>query len=192
MKKLDTKTHILTIAQDLIQRVGVNAMSYRDISEAIGIRKAGVHYHFPTKEELLLALLERYSGYVLGMLEQIITSPEAPETKMRRYCALFETTLSSGAQDKACLGGMMGAEVESLNPALSEQLAAFYRANESGIAKILIEGQQAKDFEFAGDSSSMACLIFSMLQGGMLLSRVKNDTSVYRSIIDQLIVMVKA
>ncbi|MGR3273912.1 TetR/AcrR family transcriptional regulator [Acaryochloris marina NIES-2412] len=191
MNKIDTRTQILEVAQDLIQCVGVNAMSYRDISEAIGIRKAGVHYHFPTKDELLSTLLERYSTYVLRMLDQIIAAPEAPETKLRRYCALFETTLSSGDQDKACLGGMMGAEIKSLNPALTEQLVSFYRVNESGIAAILIEGQQTGAFRFVGDASTMACLTFSMLQGGMLLTRVKSDVNMYRAMIEQLIRLVK-
>ncbi|MCP4403805.1 MAG: TetR/AcrR family transcriptional regulator, partial [bacterium] len=30
----DTRSKILDIAEDLVQRVGVNAMSYRDISDA--------------------------------------------------------------------------------------------------------------------------------------------------------------
>ncbi|WP_257998927.1 TetR/AcrR family transcriptional regulator [Fischerella thermalis] len=49
MNSTDTRTQILDTAQDLIQRVGVNAMSYQDISEAVGIRKASIHYHFPSK-----------------------------------------------------------------------------------------------------------------------------------------------
>jgi len=189
---INTRTRILDVAQDLIQSIGANAMSYRDISEVIGIRNAGVHYHFPTKDELLSTLLERYSTYVSEMLDQIIAAPEAPEIKLRRYCAIFETTLSSGDQDKACLGGMMGAEIKSLNPALAEQLVDFFRVNENGIAAILIEGQQTGDFRFAGDASAMACLTFSMLQGGLLLTRVKSDVNMYRAMIEQLIGLVKA
>ena len=46
---LDTKETLLDHAQDLVQRVGVNAMSYNDLSKAVGIRKASIHYHFPKK-----------------------------------------------------------------------------------------------------------------------------------------------
>lgn len=49
MKEVDTKTQILDVAQDLIQRLGVNGMSYQDISEVVGIRKASIHTHFPKK-----------------------------------------------------------------------------------------------------------------------------------------------
>ncbi|MBW4519101.1 MAG: TetR/AcrR family transcriptional regulator [Scytolyngbya sp. HA4215-MV1] len=191
MNTVDTRTKILDVAQDLIQRVGVNAMSYRDISEAIGIRNAGVHYHFPTKDGLITALLERYSDDVLSLLDQIIASPESAETKLRRYFALFETTLLSGNQDKACLGGMLGAENESLDAALTEKVANFYRANERRLAVILVEGQQSGAFKFAGDAETMAVLVFSTLQGGMLLSRVKGDGTEYRAILERLVRMLK-
>ncbi len=36
----DTRTKILNVADDLVQRVGLNAMSYKHISDAVGIRKA--------------------------------------------------------------------------------------------------------------------------------------------------------
>ncbi len=43
MKTTDTKLKILDTAQELIQKLGVNAMSYADISTAVGIRKASIH-----------------------------------------------------------------------------------------------------------------------------------------------------
>jgi len=52
-----TRTRILDTAQDLVQRIGANAMSYQHISEAVGIRKASIHHHFPKKEDLLEALI---------------------------------------------------------------------------------------------------------------------------------------
>ena len=68
MKQPDTKTAILDAAQDLIQRVGANAMSYQHISEAVGIRKASIHHHFPSKETLLEELIGRYSRQFLGLV----------------------------------------------------------------------------------------------------------------------------
>ena len=50
MESTNTRSQILDIAQNLIQKNGVNAMSYDDISKAISIRKASIHYYFPTKE----------------------------------------------------------------------------------------------------------------------------------------------
>jgi TetR/AcrR family transcriptional regulator, transcriptional repressor for nem operon len=43
MSETDTRTLILDAAQDLIQRLGANAVSYQHLSEAVGIRKASIH-----------------------------------------------------------------------------------------------------------------------------------------------------
>jgi TetR/AcrR family transcriptional repressor of nem operon len=55
----NTRIKILDVADDLVQRVGLNAMSYKHISDAVGIRKASIHHHFPKKENLVDQLLER-------------------------------------------------------------------------------------------------------------------------------------
>jgi TetR/AcrR family transcriptional regulator, transcriptional repressor for nem operon len=68
----DTKTPIMDAAQELIQRVGANAMSYQQISDTVGIRKASIHYYFPAKEDLIQALLERYSKFFLQLVDNIV------------------------------------------------------------------------------------------------------------------------
>ncbi|TKB78499.1 MAG: TetR/AcrR family transcriptional regulator, partial [Nitrospira sp.] len=84
---------------------------------AVGIRKASIHHHFPTKEQLLDELIERYSRYFLSLVDDIIGSHAGPAAKLRRYASLFEATLSEGRQKKACFCGMLSAEVEALGGA---------------------------------------------------------------------------
>ena len=48
----DTAQQILDVAQDLVRCRGYSAFSYADISKQVGIRKASIHYHFSSKEEL--------------------------------------------------------------------------------------------------------------------------------------------
>lgn len=191
MKSTNTQALILDTAQELIQKVGLNAMSYADISRAVGIRKASIHYHFPTKDSLVAALLNRYSSYFLRLVDAILESPESPEIKLRRYCGLFEATLSSGEQDKACLCGMLGAELKSLNSPLVEQVIQFYRDNEDRLVKLLKKGQEAGEFRFPGSAKAMAALIFSLLEGGLLIARANGGVAQFRATIEQLIQVVK-
>jgi TetR/AcrR family transcriptional regulator, transcriptional repressor for nem operon len=191
MDSIDTRTQILDIAQDLIQRVGVNAMSYQDISAAVGIRKASIHYHFPSKDDLVAALLERYNDYFLRLVDGIIAQPDSAEVKLRRYCSLFEATLCSGNGDKACLYGMVGAELATLKHSLVEQVTSFYRDNEARLVKILSQGKESGEFGFIGDLQTMATLIFSLLEGGFLVARARGGATQYRAIVEQLMRLVK-
>ena len=191
MNSTDTRTQILDTAQDLIQRVGVNAMSYQDISEAVGIRKASIHYHFPTKDDLVAALLDRYNDYFLRLVDGIIAQSDSAEVKLRRYCSLFEATLSSGNGDKACLYGMVGAELATLKHPLVERVTLFYRDNEARLDKILSLGKESGEFSFVGDIEAMATLIFSLLEGGFLVARADGGAAQYRAIVEQLMQLVK-
>lgn len=192
MKPADTKTLILDVAQDLIQRRGVNGMSYQDISESVGIRKASVHTHFPKKEDLLTALLDRYSDRFLRIVDGILASSDSPEVKLRRYCGLFEATLSSGNQDKACLCAMLGAELETLNHPSVERVRRFYQVNEERLAHLLSSGRQDGSFRFPGEVQTMAALVFGLLEGGMLVARVQGGASQFHQVIEQLMQLVKA
>ena len=191
MKQSNTKTQILDVAQDLIQRLGVNGMSYKDISDVVGIRKASIHTHFPKKDDLLVALLDRYNDRFLRVVDSIIASDDLPEVKLRRYCGLYETTLSSGEQDKTCLYGMVGAELSSLSHPLVERVCTFYQDNEARLIMILEEGRKTGDFSFSGNAEALAALIFSFLEGGMLVTRAQGGARKFHDVIEQLIALVK-
>ncbi len=49
---MGTKELLLKEAEMLVRTRGFAAFSYADLSERVGIRKASIHHHFPTKEEL--------------------------------------------------------------------------------------------------------------------------------------------
>ncbi len=191
MKPTDTKTLILDTAQELIQRVGINGMSYQDISQVVGIRKASIHTHFPTKDDLVATLLDRYNAYFLGLVDNIVASTNSPKMKLRQYCGLFETTLSNGEQDKACLCGMLGAELATLKSPLVERIRSFYQDNEARLATILTEGRETGVFQFIGDVQATAMLIFSLLEGGILIARAYGGPQQFKAVIEQLMQMVE-
>ena len=57
---LTTSDEILASARNLIMSGGYNGFSYADISEIVGIRKASIHHHFPSKVDLVRELVKRY------------------------------------------------------------------------------------------------------------------------------------
>jgi TetR/AcrR family transcriptional repressor of nem operon len=169
----DTKTAIMDTAQELIQRGGANAMSYQHISDAVGIRKASIHHHFPTKDDLIDAVIDRYAAYILEVMDGIFSSKVSPAAKLRKYAALFEATLSEGDCDKACLFGMLGAELSSLGSPAAARVRRFYRDNEERLARVLEDGRDKGDYHFEGDAKRVAAMFFALLEGGALIARAE-------------------
>lgn len=188
----DTKSKILDVAQDLIQRLGVNAMSYHHISEAVGIRKASIHHHFPTKEDLLIEVLKRYQVGFTKIVDQIVNSDLSPSTKLRRYMELFEATLQEGNHDKACLCGMLGAELTTIGSSSAELVKSFYKENEDKLVEILKQGVEQGAFKIPGNIKSTAKMIFSFLEGGLLIVRAQGNLKQFRGMMNQCLKLLGA
>jgi TetR/AcrR family transcriptional repressor of nem operon len=185
MLATDTKTAIMDAAQELIQRGGVNAMSYQHISDAIGIRKASIHHHFPTKDSLIEAVLQRYAVYFFRLVDEIFESKLDPEVKLRKYAGLFEATLCEGKKDKACLFGMLGAELSTLGSPSAAGVRKFYRENEARLARVLEEGREKGHFRFKGEAKVAAAMIFALLEGGALVARAEGGHKRLHMMVEQ-------
>lgn len=187
MSQSDTRTRILDVAQELVQRLGVNAMSYQHISNAVGIRKASIHHHFPTKEDLITALLNRYNANFLGLVDDIVTAPIDGKTKLLRYVGLFEATLSDSSGEKACLCGMIGAELATLGCPSVELVRWFYQENERRLTQILVQGREESIFRFKGDAGQVAKMTFALLEGGVLIARSRDCNAYFADVRDGLL-----
>lgn len=102
MNAIPVKDKILDYAQFLVQTRGYNAMSYRDLAEGVGIKTSSIHYYFPSKEDLAVALLDRYRQAFKGALAVIDAETTDPKLKFKRFVDLFVETVRAG---KICLGG---------------------------------------------------------------------------------------
>jgi AcrR family transcriptional regulator len=55
----DGRSRILNEAERLFRARGYNTVTMRDIAREVGIRQASLYYHFPSKEQLFVAVTER-------------------------------------------------------------------------------------------------------------------------------------
>ena len=97
----DTRSTLLTEAETLVRGRGYSGFSYADLAEAVGIRKASIHHHFPTKTDLAIALLGAYSGRYADALEGILASSEDGIVRVLAYADLYLGGASS-AGSAAC------------------------------------------------------------------------------------------
>ena len=75
-----TREKLIENATDLVRMQGFAGFSYADLANAVGIRKASIHHHFPAKEDLGVAIVEAYTeGFV-----------EALDDLSRRYATARE------------------------------------------------------------------------------------------------------
>ena len=84
MASPDTKTRALDLARHYLQTLGFNGFSFQTVADALGIKKASLHYYFASKEDLALALLD---GYISEYENWIIKVADLPPLKSSNRCS---------------------------------------------------------------------------------------------------------
>jgi len=164
----ETAERILDVAERLVQTRGFNGMSYADVAEAIGVTKASLHYHCPTKADLGSRLIARYEANFVRALASIDAKQTDPWKKLRDYTRIYEAVL---AKDRMCLCGMLAAELSTLSPEMRTRLNAFFDANEAWLIGVLEGGRIAGSLSFDGPAHAKARMLIGALEGAMLLAR---------------------
>lgn len=172
MQATDTKTKLLDCAQELIQRVGINAMSYNDLSEVVGIRKASIHYYFPKKEDLINELLCNCKEAYGSQYQKIADADEPASSKLRRIAEIYENGVR---QNRICIVGILSAEYESLGPETHENLKKAIDNTVKIYEKIFAQGLELGEFQLKGNSYNAAYAFFNFLLGGQIISRCSKD-----------------
>lgn len=173
---------LLDAAQDLVQMNGFNAFSYGHLSEAVGIKTASIHYHFPSKEDLGEALIRRYRKRFNAVLEQIEAEHDAAPARIEQYAELFLQTLRQGG--KICLCGMLASDYLTLPETMRNEVRAFFVENQAWLTKNLEQGKRRGEFTYRSDAVDVAISFFSMLEGAMLDARMFQDESRLQRAID--------
>jgi TetR/AcrR family transcriptional repressor of nem operon len=161
-------TAILDVAEELAQTRGYNGFSYADIAVQLGVTKASLHYHFPSKAELGRALIERYQTAFGVALDTIDDRAKLPQEKLRQYVRLYESVLSN---ERMCLCGMFAAEYATLPAPMQAGLKSFFDANERWLSTVLEDGRRAGIFLFTEPANERARVLLGALEGAMLVAR---------------------
>jgi len=165
-----TAEQILDAAEKRVRVGGYDAMSFRDLADDVAVKSASVHYHFPAKSDLGVALVERYRAC---FFEELAARTEAttPRQKLVAFVSLYRDALDKGGA--ICLCGMLGAESGGLPEVVARTVRGFFEANIAWVRAALEEGALS---EAANDD---ATLFVATLQGALILSASLDDLGVY-------------
>ncbi len=180
----ETPERILDVAERLVQTRGFNGMSYADIAEALGVTKASLHYHFPSKADLGSRLISRYEEGFVRALSGIDAREADPRKALRSYVRIYEQVLR---QNRMCLCGMLAAEHGTLPREMKARLGAYFDANEAWLVKILERGRSEGSLSFRGPASTKARMLVGALEGAMLLARTYGEVERFTQVATQLL-----
>jgi len=169
----DTRTQILDIAEHLLQVRGFNAFSYQDIANELGIRKASLHYHFPSKADLGEALAERHANRALNALQGV---DQLNLTVWQQLDAFFKPFIElANSCELMCVGGVMASEYSTLPAPMQDRMNEFFAIIHTWLTRVLSQGRASGQLYFGAEPAVKADAIIAMLEGSILIARTRKN-----------------
>ena len=91
---LGVKLRIFQAAVDVLAERGYHDANVDDIVKKSGTSKGGFYFHFPSKERMVIALMEQQSAKLVEKVENSISEYSEPEQRLRSAIETLVRTFS--------------------------------------------------------------------------------------------------
>jgi AcrR family transcriptional regulator len=156
-----TKELILEAARESLREQGYSGTSIRAVAERAGVQLSLVHYHFGSKQGVLVAVLERENEKLLERQHALFASPGPLSAKWRAACRFLEDDLESGYV--RILWELWAAGLAD------DELAARWRDATAGwrrlMAEVVEEWSREVGLQLPVSATAVATLVANLFQG---------------------------
>ena len=96
-KKAETSTTLLEAAKKVLRQNGHSGLSTRDVATAAGVPLSQIHYHFGSKQGLMLALFDYLNAQLLDRQNTLFDDPKLKLSEQwDRACDYLDDDIASG------------------------------------------------------------------------------------------------
>ncbi|MBN2467095.1 MAG: TetR/AcrR family transcriptional regulator [Deltaproteobacteria bacterium] len=180
-----TRARILEVATSLINRQGFKHTSINDLIKATGIKKGNLYYHFPSKEDLGMAILKEVDDAFFHFLSNSLHGKGPLEKLSNFFDAIFEkhnqTNFVGG-----CIMGNMALEMSDSNDRFSAVVKDVFTRWEAVITGLLSEAQESGILKSGMAPAVLAKHIVATIEGGIMLARVSKNGGDLAQCLDSL------
>lgn len=159
MVKKTLKQRIVEASLILFQQDGYHGVTVDRIVEYIGASKGGFYHNFKSKDELLYEIHDVFISYVIKKSQEAYDQYDTPITKL---CAMLQALTQVFDVYKAHIT-VFYEESGSLSEMYSKLIHKKRRQYREILEKVIVEGQQSKDFRSELPSTIVTMAIVGMI-----------------------------
>ncbi|MBS7586475.1 TetR/AcrR family transcriptional regulator [Ancylobacter defluvii] len=182
-----TSDDILACARSLIVAGGYNGFSYADIADVVGIRKASIHHHFPSKLDLVRTLVARYREEAKAGVAKLELQVSDPLDQLRFYVGYWEACIAD-ASAPFCVCALLASQLPVLPEAVGLEVRAHFRFLSEWLTSVLERGMQQGQLRLTSSPRAEAEAFMATVHGAMLSARAYGDPKIFAVVTGQLLV----
>ena len=186
-----TRQTILQEASKLFNTQGYKATSLSDITKATGLTKGAIYRHFEDKAQLERQSFLYMSDHMMRDVRTEIKTASTAPLKLEAVLRYF----SAYSRKPPFIGGcpLMNAaiEVDDANPILKQEVQRTMASIHAAICHVIKNGIAHEQLAVGINVKSMASIIISSLEGGIMMGKLSGSNQHLKSVIEFLRIELK-
>ncbi len=165
---------------------GYNSFSYADLAERVGITKASIHHHFPSKAALVQTVVARYREEARQGLASLERQFDDPLSELNAYADYWAGCIRSG-EHPFCICAMLATEMPTIPEEVAAEVRAHFHDLNTWLASVLKRGVGAGQFHLLNSPAISARSFMAVVHGAMLVARALDDPKSFAAIVQPAI-----
>jgi TetR/AcrR family transcriptional regulator, transcriptional repressor for nem operon len=175
----DTQQKLLDAAESRFRSDGYHGVSFRELADELEIKSSSVHYYYRRKQDLGLAVVERYATRLFEKLEDKCAFATTTRERLMAFCQVYRDAFVE--QDKICLCGMLGAEKDGLPDELRKAVAGFLEGHIVWVADTMADDLGPERARARSEH------IVATMQGALILAKNLSGIPLFDRIVADLL-----
>ncbi len=170
----ETRQFIIERSAPIFNTKGIAATSMSDVMEATKLSKGCLYVHFDNKDVLASAVVD-YNMETLGKkVQAAILKPKTAKGKLLAYVDVLSDTFNPPVQG-GCPILNFGTEADDTNNDVRKKVNTTIESALKTIGGLLKDGIKAGEFKSTLNHREFATMLFAMIEGGVMMSRVAGN-----------------
>lgn len=187
----DTAGKLITEASRLIVNAGYNGFSYADLAECLGIRKASIHHHFPSKVNLVVAVVEQQRATIQGQIEALESGTPDAMGQLLAYVDYWKRCIEDQSAP-FCLAGVLAVELPGLPAEVAAAVQGHFNDLGKWLKRLMALGVEQGTIKLELEPGISSQFFQTTVYGAMLMARAYGDPSKFNLVIDAFLARMRA
>lgn len=176
-----TRRHIIQKSAPLFNQQGYAGTSLSDIMSAADITKGGLYRHFSSKDEIAAEAFEYATQTVGQKFESEIAKRTSAVERLLAFFDVYEDVVDDPPFVGGCPLLNTAVECDDTHPDIREKAQLTLKRTLDAMKQIIDDGMQKGEFIAETNSSMLAAFILSLLEGGIMISKLEGNNAHMRN-----------
>lgn len=180
-----TRQFIIEKTAPVFNQKGYAGTSMSDLTQATGLTKGAIYGNFESKDQVALAAFEYNMELVYRGIRKVLETRTTPLEKLQAFPDFYRSSFPEEVFISGCPIANTATEADDTHPSLRKAVNEAIEKWDSGIQNLVKRGIEAGEIKNSVNPASVASLMMSLIEGGVLLSKSTGNARYLKRALDQ-------